>query len=226
MHCIGMEHGSGAGQGSLLPADRDGVGRSSSKESRHFVLRDGLLCKHTEAQDPKQGKDTLRPYVPATLRPAILRNFHNSVYSTHKEARDTYNQIASRYFWYQLERDVERYVSTCVQFQLAKTRKPSTQGLLVGNNYNAVMSAICMDLMGPLQMAGSGKGNRKEPTYLLFMVDPFSHRICLKPISSKHAEQVYDGFVRRILLEWGCPRAFLTDNEREFENEILRDAAK
>jgi hypothetical protein len=69
-----------------------------------------------------------------------------------------------------------------------------------------------MDLMGPLQTAGSGKGGRKEPTYLLVMVDPISHRIWLEPIYSKHAEQVYDGFIRRILLEWGCPGAFLTDN--------------
>ena len=109
---------------------------------------------------------------------------------------------------------MKRYVSTCVQCQLAKARKPSMQGHVVGNNYNAVMSTICMDLMGPLQTAGSGKSNRKEPTYLLVMVDPFSHRFRLEPIYSKHAEQVYDGFIRRILLEWGCPRAFLTDNGR------------
>ena len=70
--------------------------RSSSKESQHHVLRDGLLCKYTEAQDPKHGEDILRPYVPATMRPAIPRNFHDSVYSAHKGARDTYNQIASR----------------------------------------------------------------------------------------------------------------------------------
>ena len=200
--------------------------RTGCKGSRHYVVRDGLLCKFTAAQDPKQGMDTLRPYVPTTMRPAILRNFHDSVFSAHKGARDTYNQIASRYFWHQMERDVKRYVSTCVQCQLAKARKPSMQGHVVGNNYNAVLSTLCMDLMGPLQTAGSGKSNRKEPTYLLVMVDPFSHRIWLEPIYSKHAEQVYDGFIRRILLEWGCPRAFLTDNGREFENEILKDMVK
>ena len=56
--------------------------------------------------------------------------------------------------------------------------------------------------MGPLYTAGSGKANRKEPTYLLVMVDPLSNRIWLEPIYSKHAEQVCDGFARRILLEW------------------------
>ena len=126
----------------------EALGRKSPQESRHYVMRDGLLCKYTEAQDPKQGKDTLRPYVPTRLRPAILRNFHDSVYATHRGARDTYNQIASRYFWHQMERDVKRYVSTCVQCQLAKARKPSMQGHVVGNSYNAVMPTICMDLMG------------------------------------------------------------------------------
>ena len=125
-----------------------------------------------------------------------------------------------------MERDVKRYVSTCVQCQMAKARKPNMHGHVVGNNYNAVMSTICMDLMGPLQTAGSGKGNRKEPTHLLVMVDPFSHRIWLEPIYSKRAEQVYDGFIRRVLLEWGCPRASLTDNGRELENEIPKDAVK
>ena len=78
-----------------------------------------------------------------------------------------------------------------------------------------------MDLMGPLQTAGAGK--RKEPIYLLVMVDPFSHRVWLEPIYTKHAEQVYDAFVRRILLEWGPPRAILTDNGSEFSNELLTD---
>ena len=63
-----------------------------------------------------------------------------------------------------------------------------------------------MDLMGPLLTAtGAGKGSRKEPTYLLVMVDPFSHRAWL-PIYSKHAEQVCDAFVRWALLEGGGAR--------------------
>ena len=36
-------------------------------------------------------------------------------------------------------------------------------------------------------------------------------------------EEVYDKFVNRFLLEEGCPRAILTDNEREFSNKLLRE---
>ena len=191
----------------LIEAIKNG---SKAPETKWYAVRDDLLCRVTEANDPTEGRDSLRPYVPTPLRVTIIRNFHDSIYGCHKGARDTYLQISSRYFWHKMDRDIKEYVSTCVQCQMAKARKPSSQGHIVGNNYNSVLSTITMDLMGPLQTAGSGK--RGEPLYLLVMVDPFSHRVWLEPIYSKHAEQIYDAFVRRILLEWGPPRAILTDN--------------
>ena len=38
-----------------------GLQSDKSKEARHYLVRDGLLCRYTEAQDPKHGKDALRP---------------------------------------------------------------------------------------------------------------------------------------------------------------------
>ena len=62
----------------------------------------------------------------------------------------------------------------------------------------------------------------KIPTYILVIVDPFSHMLWLECISGKSADEVYDKFVEGFLLEEGCCRVVLTDQGREFDNKMLR----
>ena len=66
---------------------------------------------------------------------------------------------------------------------------------------------------------------RREPNPGTFFVitDPYSHMVWLETIITKSAEEVYDKFVNRFLLEEGCPKVILTDNGREFSNKLLRE---
>ena len=57
----------------------------------------------------------------------------------------------------------------------------------------------------------------------MVITDPYSHIVWLETITTKSAEEVYDKFVNRFLLEEGCPRAILTDNGREFSSKLLRE---
>ena len=67
--------------------------RDKNPDAKHYTASDNLLCRVTEASDPKEGRGTLRPYVPVALRPTIIRNHHGSVYGCHKNARGTYQQV-------------------------------------------------------------------------------------------------------------------------------------
>ena len=59
--------------------------------------------------------------------------------------------------------------------------------------------------------------------WILVITDPYSHMVWLETIITKSAEEVYDKFVNRFLLEEGCPKVILTDNGREFSNKLLRE---
>ena len=79
-----------------------------------------------------------------------------------------------------------------------------------------------MDLIGPISLGSTGHIKHKSPTYVLVITDPFSHMIWLECIAGKSAEELYDKFVERFLLEEGCCPVVLTDQGREFDNKMLK----
>lgn len=203
----------------------DGESEGKGQSARHWAVFDGVLHRTTEAADASEGYDSARPFVPESLRPTVLHNFHNSIWGGHKGAEATYKDVADKYFWHKMEVDVRKYVAECVPCQLAKGNQPSRQGYLAGNNYHAILSMVCMDLMGPL-ISAKGLRSSSSPVYIFVIVDPFSHRVWLETIPDKRAETVYNVFLRRILLEWGPPRAVLTDNGTEFDNVLLKELCR
>ena len=82
-----------------------------------------------------------------------------------------------------------------------------------------------MDLIGPIGAEVSGGKAGAKPRHILVITDPYSHIVWLETITTKSAEEVYDKFVNRFMLEEGCPKVILTDNGREFSSELLREHA-
>ena len=187
---------------------------------------DGVLHRVTEASDAREWYDSARPFVPESLRPTVLRNMHNSVWEGHKGAGGTYKNTADKYFWHKMEVDIRQYVSECTACQLAKGTQPSRQGYLAGNTFHSSMPMVCMDLMGPIMSVNKGRRSAQQPVHIFVIVDPFSHRVWLEIIPDKRAETIYEVFVQRILLEWGPPRAVLTDNGSGFGNVLLKELCK
>ena len=58
-----------------------------------------------------------------------------------------------------------------------------------------------MDLVGPINLGTTGHVKHVSPTYILVITDPFSHMVWLECIAGKSAEEVFDKFVERFLLE-------------------------
>ena len=57
--------------------------------------------------------DSLRPYVPKSLRSAVLANYHNSLWGAHRGEKATFREVASRYYWPEMYEEVREYVSKC-----------------------------------------------------------------------------------------------------------------
>ena len=58
----------------------DGKAGSKGQQTRHWAVFDGVLHRTTEAADANEGYDSARPFVPESLRPTVLQNFHNSIW--------------------------------------------------------------------------------------------------------------------------------------------------
>ena len=188
--------------------------------ARQYAELDGVL--HHWAPGPNSASvEQARICVPKELRAQLLHNFHNSIYGCHRGEKATREDLAARFYWPQLKEDVREHVRNCRECQLAKGGAPSRQGHLYGQRHLGVMHQLCMDLIGPISV-GKARHGDDVPTYVLTIVDPFSHMVWLEVINKKSAAQVYQRFCERILLEEGTPRVVLTDNGGEFKNELLR----
>ena len=180
----------------------------------------GMLSKLTESTYDGTA-DALRPFVPKKLRIKAMRQSHVGLFEAHRGQRGTLASLAKRFYWPQMHADVKHYVSTCRSCQLAKGTNPAAMGLLKGQTHQHVLHTLCMDLVGPIrQDCGT------DELYVLVMVDPFTHFWWLELIQTKHAEQVFHAFVRRVLLEEGAPRIIHTDNGSEFKNELFKKFAE
>ena len=199
------------------------VARCDDARAAKFRAVDGVLYRHQKQEDPREGVDALRAYIPPGLRLKIIFNHHGTVFSAHRNAHATFKEIAALYYWNTMARDVQDFVSSCEVCQLAKGLKPSRQGFLTGWHHNKVLHQVCMDLMGPFDQQKSGLVHHPKPIYLLVITDPFSHMIWLETLYGKSAEELFEKFVTRFLCEEGCPRVILTDNGKEFDNRMLRE---
>ena len=195
------------------------------ERAKKFAMLDGVLHRVTEADDPREGYDSVRIYVPPSLRAQVMRNHHSSVWGAHQNATSTYKTAAVQYYWPKMEVAVQKFVKECRQCELAKGVKPTRQGFMHGWKHSQVHQMVTMDLIGPIGAPQSGKRG-KMPHYILVITDPFSHMLWLEPLASKNAEEVYERFVNGFLLEEGAPRFILTDRGAEFDNAILKDTMR
>ena len=181
----------------------------------------------TGSGNPQEGRESQRIYVPLELRKALMRNYHSTVWAKHQHSRSTHKQMVAWYYWNTMVKDVQEYVSICELCQLAKGTKPSRQDFIGGWKHSKVLRTVCMDLIGPIGAEVSGGKAGAKPRHILVITDPHSHTAWLETIIrliiTKSAEDVYDKFVNRFLLEEGCPKAILTDNGREFSSKLLRE---
>ena len=88
------------------------------KDIRHqsygYLLRDGFLWKRPKRKDGVP----LRVIGDMETKNQILKEFHDTFWAGHRGIWATYNKIKERYWWKGLYKDVEDFVTSCVDCQL------------------------------------------------------------------------------------------------------------
>jgi hypothetical protein len=64
------------------------------------------------------------------IKESILREAHNSAYSIHPGSTKMYKDLKTRYWWYDMKRDIAEYVSLCDTCQRVKAEHQRSAGLL------------------------------------------------------------------------------------------------
>ncbi|KAI6649016.1 hypothetical protein LOD99_6899 [Oopsacas minuta] len=188
-----------------LPAEKRVNAKSQFRQTvKPYTLKDGVLM-HAEKQVlRKSGVD------------AVLKMCHdNPVTGGHFGRDKTYQKIASRFYWKGMKQEIEIYCKQCIKcFEVnpkLKMDRPPLSSIRVPSQ---VWSLVGIDLIGPLQESTSGN------KYIVAISDHFSKWSEASAIPDKTSKSVAD-FLYLVVCRLGCMDTLISDQGREFVNEVI-----
>nr|XP_027217251.1 uncharacterized protein LOC113809775 [Penaeus vannamei] len=118
-----------------------------------------------------------------------------------------------------MDRDIAEYCRKCITCAKFKGRAHPLTPLRRYPVPLEPFQMVSMDLMGPFPL--TERGNQ----YILVIVDFLTRFAVVRALPNKYAETVAEA-VSEVFADLGIPQTVLTDQGREFRNEILKEMAK
>ena len=158
--------------------------------------------------------------VPENLKETITNAAHSTWFGGHGGAARTANRIMQDYYWPGIHTFVERFVARCPRCQAKSNKKPPPSPLCSLPICEGPNERVHMDLFGPMKSAANGN------KYVNVMTDAYTKVVELDAIPDKSAETVARSFFERWICRYSVPIQLVTDNGKEFSNELLNELCK
>ena len=176
---------------------------------RHYLIIDNLLYYISNTDDDP----CLRLYVPKHLKSLIVKQYHDM--NGHMGVQKTFDSIRRKYFWPNLFKDLNEYVTSCVICQtrsLQKIRQPLQETDIPPYP----MAKVSLDLSGPYPTSLSGN------KYIIAFVDWYSGWPEAYAVPDKTAETVAHLLLEEIFPRHGSCLQIVTDNGTENVNNVVK----
>ena len=181
-----------------------------------FVIESDILYQRREK---RKGEFKYRVVLPISLRERALHLVHTCPFSGHLGVERTLLKARDNFFWIGMKDSVKEYVNSCHECACAKPYKivcpEGRQWPVVPKKFYRVH----MDLVGPLPVGH--RGHR----YICVIVDAFTRYTFIYAMLDKSAVSVA-GAVHCFIMKHVCPRVIISDNGKEFINEVVKGVMK
>ena len=181
-------------------------------------LRDGVLYRRFERPDGTLSRFQL--VVPTTLRVSLLRQLHGGKTSGHFGVAKTQDLVRQFAYWRGWMADVQLFVQRCDLCCRYRRWPTARHGELQPSTANRPFVKLHVDLTGPHLRSKNGY------VYLLTAIDYFTKYLVCVPIRDKTALSVAKALVKNVYLIHGSPDIQVSDQSREFQNELMTEIAK
>lgn len=163
-----------------------------------------------------------RLVVPKTNRNDIMSAHHDTPFGGHQGIERTTELIKERYYWKNMDIDIENYVKTCEKCnkKSATNVEKAPVPMQLTTPVTRPFQKVAMDIVGKLPK--THKGNQ----YILTFQDHFSKYPEAFAIPDQKAETIAEIFVKEIICRHGTPEKLLTDQGSNFVGEILQEVCK
>lgn len=146
----------------------------------------------------------------------ILNDFHQLPTGGHAGVNRMFNNIARRYTWVGLYKDVKSYVANCLQCKKCKVHRHMKAPLEITSTATESFQKVFLDIVGPLPE--DEYGNK----YILTIQCELTKFVEAYPLKTKESDSVAAMFVDEFVLRFGVPKVIATDLGTEFTSNTFR----
>ena len=159
-----------------------------------------------------KGNNRIRPYIPGPLRKKIFNSFHNLA---HPGVAASIRNLAARYFWPGMRRDIKNWVQTCIQCQKAKVTRHNKTPVGQMPPSSGKFRDVHIDIVGPLS-------TNQGYSYLLTIIDRYSRWLEVVPLRDIKSETIVDAFLLHWVARYGVPETLISDRGAQFESSLWK----
>lgn len=149
----------------------------------------------------------------------ILNDYHLLPTSGHAGVRRMVNNIKRRYYWPNIDKDVQEYVKKCSKCQLMKHSRHTKQPMEMTSTASSAFEKIFLDLVGPLDK------DIDDNCYILSIQCELSKFVLAYPLKNKETVTVARTFVNNFILIFGIPKIIATDRGTEFVSSTMNEVS-
>lgn len=151
----------------------------------------------------------------------ILKEMHTSMVGGHAGFIRMLKNIKVKYKWKNMNKDIEKYVKSCVRCQQNKiNRRPVKNPMLITTTSKKTFERIALDIFGPL--AETKNGNK----YVLSIQDDLSKYTFFIPLKDQEATTIASALFHEFISKFGVPSSILTDQGQNFMGVVLQNLCK
>ncbi|CAF2908943.1 unnamed protein product [Rotaria sp. Silwood2] len=187
----------------------------AQKKMNNYVLYNSVLFRLITKKN--DGTKSKVPYLPVSMLNTLLEAFHDHPLSGHFGVQRTLHKIRTRFWWPNMRKSIEHYISSCQQCKKFNIIRSKTPGHLKSfDPPTEVFQVLHMDFWGPVRT--SSQGNR----YVLVLTDNLSKYVIAKAMSNNTAKATAEFLMNEFIMIHGAPERLITDNGVHFNNTLMK----
>ena len=183
--------------------------KSRFNERDSYGYDDNGLLYHLNRENGKEFKATV---VPKSLIKSVLQEMHD--HFGHFGIGKTYSLVKRYYYWPKMIKHIQAHVDSCSLCRREKLQAEKYQ-LQTTEIPKKPFAKVSTDLIVELPVSHSGNKN------ILVMTDHLTGWPIATAIPDKEATTVANAIYKDLILVHGCPEILLSDNGKEFSNDLL-----
>jgi len=171
-----------------------------------FVIQDGIVKFKNRLYVPNQSE----------LKREILKEAHNSLFSTHPGSTKMYQDLKTHYWWSGMKKDIADYVAWCLVCQQIKTEHQKPGGLLQPLPFPIwKWERITMDFM-----VGLPRTQRHQDAIWVIVdrLTKAAHFLAIK--TTFNAEQLAELYIKEIVRLHGVPLSIVSDRDTKLASKF------